>query len=109
MITVYEINTRRVRQITQQRRDAFDVELIPPHVRHLQAERAIDVEPHALALQDAQTLVLPVFVADVEEHLQTEADAEERLAALNVSKDRLIETLFAERRDRVLKRSDTRQ
>jgi hypothetical protein len=34
--------------------------------------------------------MLAVFVADVEEHLQSEADAEERPAALDVAEDWLI-------------------
>ena len=50
---------------------------IPSHVRHLQFGGHFEF--HHFAGQDAQAFVRAVFVADVEQQLQPQADAKERL------------------------------
>ena len=42
------------RQAREQRRRPRDVERVPPHVRHLQAQPRVDREPHAVARDHAQ-------------------------------------------------------
>ena len=53
--------------------------------------------------------MLAVLVAAVEQQLQAEADAEERLAGRDRGANRLDELRAPERRDRVAKRADAGQ
>ena len=78
-------------------------------MRDLQAAAAVDVEADDLAFQQTQTAVRSALVADVEEHLQAETDAEERLAALAVFNNRLFEVGLAQAPQGVADGPDARQ
>ena len=107
VIRVDEIEVRAVGDALEDRRAAVESQLVPAHVRHLVLAR--HVEPHDLARQDAEPFVLAVFVALVEQHLQAEADAQERLAAGDRGADRLDQLALAKCGDRVAKRAHARQ
>ena len=87
MIGVDEIAVRPLGQAGQHRRRPADAQLVPTHVRHFVFGGQI--EPHDFARQHAQALVPASFVADVEQQLQTQADAEKRFAGGNRLADRL--------------------
>ena len=67
------------------------------------------VEPHDFARHNAQSFVLAVLVALVEQQLQAQADAEKRLARLDRRADRLDQLRVAQRGDRIAKRADAGQ
>ncbi len=60
---------------------------VPAHARHLEA-RVQARKTHEFALEEAQSIVATVLVADREEQLQTEADAEERTISTQMIEDR---------------------
>ncbi len=78
-------------------------------MRHLEAQRIVHVEPHALTLDQAQPLVHAVFIADIEQHLQPQADAEERFALLDLRQDRPGQFLLAQRPHRIGECADAGQ
>src|SRR5689334_5704230 len=83
------------------RRPATEANLIPPHVWHFEFGR--DFEPDDLARNNPQPFVLAVFVALVEQHLQSQADTKERLASLDCRANRVDQFTVTQGRDRVAK------
>ena len=83
-----------------------EIELVPAHVGDFQAEFFINVKANALAGEQAKAFVDAIFVADVEEHLETEADAKEGFAFFDVGKDWLIKCFAAQSGDGVLECAD---
>jgi len=61
---------------------------VPAHVGNLEGEgRGIDGEADAFAGEDAQALVFTVFVADIDEELEAQADAQHGAAGFDVVLD----------------------
>src|SRR5258706_8953706 len=85
IVRVDEVEEGAVSRAFQNRRLALDAAAVPPHVRYLELVRQIKAD--AFPAQDAQPFVLAVFIAHVEEELQPQADAQERLAG----GDRLVD------------------
>ena len=102
-----EVDVRALAEPFEDRGPARDGELVPAHVRHGVLRRKL--EPDDLARQHAQALVFAVLVALVEQQLQAEADAQERLARVDGRKHRLDEVALAEFGHGVFKRPDAGQ
>ena len=85
-ITVDEVEVGIARDAGEQTGFADHFELIPAHVGHLQI--GVLGEPDDLAGDHAETRPFSIFIAQVEQHLQAQADAEERLVGGDVGLDR---------------------
>jgi hypothetical protein len=101
VVAVDEVDACAARQIVEEGRGVFEIELVPAHVGDFQAQGLIDVEPHAFAFEHAQALMDAVFVADIEEHLQAQADAEEWFAIFDVRDDGRRQLFFPQSADGV--------
>ena len=97
VVGVHEVNGRRLGQASQRRRRLHETQLVPAHVRDLDARQPR--ETHDLAGKEVQAAVLAVLVAGREQELQAQADAEEWLALADVFADRRRQVRLA--RDRV--------
>ncbi len=89
-----------------------DTDAVPAHVRHLEPLTLFDHprrKAHHPARDQPQAPVAAEFLALVEEHLHADADAEQRLAGLDMRQQRLDETALAQVMDAVAKGADPRQ
>src|SRR3990172_6092761 len=97
VIGVDEVEVRPGRDAAEHGVIQGEVDPVPPHVRHLERNgppvrsrpRKARGEPHHLAAKKPDPLVPPELLALGEEHLQAEADPQERpILAENVGKER---------------------
>ena len=80
MVGVHEIEVRARGDAGEERAVAGPLELVPAHLGDLElggVGEAGEIEPDHLAGKDAEAGVFAVFVADVEEELEAQADAQE--------------------------------
>src|SRR3990170_7937816 len=82
-------------------------DLVPAHVRHLEAWGVL--EPYYPALYDAKALVHPELVRLFEQELQAQTDAEEGLAALDGFENGRDEPVLFEVPHAVAERADAGQ
>ena len=87
----------------------FAADLVPAHVRHLEAARA-PVEPDHAGVEPPEPLVRAVLGAVPGEQLHAEADAEKRLPLLDhLALEHVHQAARVEVRHRVAERADTRE
>lgn len=104
VIAVDKVEVGLVGNVGEEGLVAIDLEGIPAHVGDFDARGFGEAED--FSGDDAESFVFAVFVADVEEHLETEADAEERFLGGDVVLDRGDEILAVEFADGVAEGSD---
>ena len=68
--------------------------------------RGIDIESNAFAGKNAQAAVFAVLVADIEKHLQSQADSQKKLPFFDVPEDGLGEFSFADCGDGIPESAD---
>ena len=107
VVRVDEVEMGPLFDAGQNRRSAEDPSRVPAHVRHFVLRR--QVETHDFASQNAQTLVLAVLVADIEQQLQSETDPQKWLARVDGLPNGADQIAIPQLGDRILKGSDPRQ
>src|SRR5262249_10913635 len=83
------------------------VQLVPAHVRHLQAGHV--AEAHHVTGEQIETAVLAVLVAGREQHLHSQANAKELLALADMLPDRRRQPALVDAGNSVPERPDARQ
>ena len=106
VVGVDEVEVRALGEAVQQRRPAADRQLVPAHVRHLDSAGTSN---RTIRRQDAQPFVRAAFVADIEQQLQPQADAQKRLVGGDRVFDRADQIAPPQFGDGVFKRADAGQ
>ena len=108
VIAVNEVEMRTGSNILQDRMVRLSqCQRVPAHVRDLEVR--LGLEPDDLARDDTQPLVFAVFIADIEQELQSQANSQEGLATVDGIVNRWHEIEPFEFGDRVAKCAHTRQ